>query len=532
MLNLYPHQVEACTWLQARKYGILADQMRLGKSLSTAAACLDRLPALIVCPASVKFHWRKEFLRLNPNLKIETAEGGKFRFTSADVYIINYDLLGKVLIPEFKTLVIDEAHRIKSHLTARTEHCTGLIRRAQFAYALTGTPMPSKPIELWPLLHAMGITDKSWHRFATRYARGWQAPWGFDASGASNLPELRALIAPHMLRRTKEQVFGKYVPQERTIITFDRAIDKRESQFNLNELYDHPNPLLSFEGLAEVVKASALKKIPDALEFIEGILAEQDKVIVFAHHKEVVDALRTGLKKYHPVVITGATPTKDRGALVEQFKTAPTARVFIGNILAAGEGIDLSVADTVVFVETSWVPKDIDQASARTENMTKLNAASSCYFLTTEASIDHIMLKRVLEKTDVIDQVIKISSPVVQHLKELKMKDEIAVRIAEALEALVAHVQMQNAGFPTTKLPKATKAKSAPVENEAEVEVEIPAPTKAAAPVKELTVDDVRTLLIALGKDKAKAMLADYGVTKVLELTKEQLAEIYAKVKA
>ena len=171
MLNLYPHQVEACTWLQARKYGILADQMRLGKSLSTAAACLDRLPALIVCPASVKFHWRKEFLRLNPNLKIETAEGGKFRFTSADVYIINYDLLGKVLIPEFKTLVIDEAHRIKSHLTARTEHCTGLIRRAQFAYALTGTPMPSKPIELWPLLHAMGITDKSWHRFATRYAR-------------------------------------------------------------------------------------------------------------------------------------------------------------------------------------------------------------------------------------------------------------------------------------------------------------------------------------------------------------------------
>ena len=73
MLNLYPHQVEACAWLQARKYGILADQMRLGKSLSTAAACLDRLPALIVCPASVKFHWRKEFLRLDPNLKIETA---------------------------------------------------------------------------------------------------------------------------------------------------------------------------------------------------------------------------------------------------------------------------------------------------------------------------------------------------------------------------------------------------------------------------------------------------------------------------
>jgi hypothetical protein len=333
-----------------------------------------------------------------------------------------------------------------------------------------------------------------------------------------------------MLRRTKEQVFGSYVPQERTIITFDRPIDKRESQFNLNELYDHPNPLLSFEGLAEVIKASALKKIPDALEFIEGVLAEQDKVIVFAHHKEVVEELRKGLKKYNPVVLTGATPTKDRGNLVEQFKTEPTARVFIGNILAAGEGIDLSVADTVVFVETSWVPKDIDQASARTENMTKLNAASSCYFLTTEASIDHIMLKRILEKTNVIDQVIKISSPVVQHLKELTMKDEIAVRIAEALEALVAHVQGQNVAgsFPTTKLSKAAKAKSAPAESEAEVE----APDKAAAPVKDLTVDDVRTLLIALGKDKAKAMLADYGVTKVLELTKEQLAEIYAKVKA
>ena len=111
------------------------------------------------------------------------------------------------------------------------------------------------------------------------------------------------------------------------------------------------------------------------------------------------------------------------------------------------------------------------------------------------------------------------------------MKDEIAVRIAEALEAIAANLQMQAAGFPTTKLPKATKAKSAPAESEAEA-AEPAALVKAAAPVKELTVDDVRTLLIALGKDKAKAMLAGYGVTKVLELTKEQLAEIYAKVKA
>lgn len=528
MLNLYPHQVEARDWLQARKYGILADQMRLGKSLSTAAACLDRLPAVIVCPASVKFHWRKEFLRLDPTLKIETAEGGKFKFTSADVYIINYDLLGKVIIPEFKTLVIDEAHRMKSHLTARTEHCTGLIRRATFAYALTGTPMPSKPIELWPLLHAMGLTDKSWHRFAVRYAKGWQAPWGFDVSGASNLPELRALIMPHMLRRTKEQVFGNYVPQERIIITFDRPLDKRESQFNLNELYEHPNPLLSFEGLADVIKASALKKIPDALDFIESVLDEQDKVIVFAHHKEVVEELRKGLKKYHPVVLTGATPAKDRGARVEQFKSEPTARVFIGNILAAGEGIDLSIADTVVFVETSWVPKDIDQASARTENMTKLGAASSCYFLTTEASIDHIMLKRVLEKIDVINQVIKISNPAVQLLKEVKMKDEIAMRIAVALEAIAAN--LQNVKTETAKPAKPAKTKNVSAEVEAEY-VELAETAAPAAPAKELTVDDVRTVLIALGKDRAKAMLAEYGVNKVLELTKDQLAEIYAKVK-
>ena len=406
MIKLHPHQKEAKAFLLSKRRAILADSMRLGKTLSTASAATHNLPALILCPSSVKNHWAQEFKRVNPKLTIDIAHKGTHEFGLADVYIMNYELLGKVEPAKHVTLILDEAHKIKNPQAKRTKASMKLIKKATYAYALSGTPMPSRPVELWPLLYSMGITRFGWYDYTREFCNAWDAPWGRDVNGASNLKQLARMMEPYVLRRTKEQVFPAYRPPEFSLITFDLPVDRKEAKFDKAALVEHDNPLLAFEGLADIMLQSGLKKIPYGVEFIEDLLSTEQQVVVFGHHKAVIDALEEKLAEYKPLRLTGDTPSAKRGELVKQFKEDPSHRVFLGNVIAAGEGIDLSTADTIVFMESSWVPGVIQQAAARTESMVKMNNAAQVYLLTTEASIDHYVLKRVLEKIEIIKEVL------------------------------------------------------------------------------------------------------------------------------
>ena len=132
------------------------------------------------------------------------------------------------------------------------------MKKVDHVYALSGTPIPNRPIELWPILHGLGIYRGGWFDFAARYARLFSAPWGMDASGASNLPELKALMLPHVLRRKKENIFKDYKEPQVSLITFDLPNDKREQSFDADALMANPNALLAFEGLAEIMREVGL----------------------------------------------------------------------------------------------------------------------------------------------------------------------------------------------------------------------------------------------------------------------------------
>ena len=188
-MKLLPHQEVSMQILQAKKRCILADEPRVGKTLATASAALENLPALVVCPAIVKTVWMSAFTNLDPDVPV-TIINGKKNATSigADgITIINYDLLGAIEnIGKFKTLILDESHRIKSPKAIRTKAAMKLMKAIPNVYALSGTPIPNRPIELYPLLRGLGIYKGGYYDFASRYARMWKAPWGMDVSGASN----------------------------------------------------------------------------------------------------------------------------------------------------------------------------------------------------------------------------------------------------------------------------------------------------------------------------------------------------------
>ena len=404
---LFPHQTTSRDFLLRQKRAILADEPRVGKTLPTAAAALEHLPALIVCPAIVKNVWKQAFEAMDFKGEIRVITGKKQASESqcSGITIINYDVLGSLCeIGKYQTLVLDESHRIKSPKAIRTIAALKLMQRIPRVYALSGTPIPNRPIELWPLLHGLGVYRGGWYDFGLRYAKLWNAPWGLDTSGASNLPELRAMVQPHCLRRTKAEIFTNYQQPVTSLITFDLPVDKREQQFDIDALIEHPNPMLAFEGLSAVMLESAIRKVKPSAEFIEAKLADEP-VIVFAHHKEVVHQLAELLKAHNPVVITGDTPAAQRIQILKDFQDGKT-RLFIGNIQACQEGIDLSAADTVIFVEATWQTSALQQASSRVENIKKSGTAPLIYLLTISNSLDHTILAKILKKQNIINQII------------------------------------------------------------------------------------------------------------------------------
>lgn len=539
--RLYPHQQDGAQWLLQNPKSILAYGMRVGKTRTAAAAALsaDTLARgshiLVVCPAAVKLHWQSEFLALDANVKIDVVAGQKHKLDpNATVTIINYDLLH--YYPELcqprRALIIDEAHRIKSPTTKRTKAIAPLIHAAQFAWALTGTPIPNRPIELQPLLFHLGITRLDWYGFAVRYAEAWNAPWGLDVSGASNIEKLKNMLAPKMLRLTLKDINQKYTPPKFELVTFDKPLIKGE-RFDPTQLSNTENVTVAFETIAEIMKMSALKKIPDAAEFINDLLEHEEKVVVFAWHSEVIAALAEKLKAHKPVTYTGSSSQTQRQQAISAFAADKKVRLFIGNLQAAGEGIDLSAANVTVFVETNWAPAWLEQAAARTERANK-EIPSTAYLLTTAKSIDHYVLNKIVQKLGTIEKVTGLASsllfqPAVQLSRIDKMNDNIAKQIADALTRIATALEQAAPPAPTALAAKAKPAKPVkPATAEPEATQVEDFDVEPAATI--FDIDAVRTLLIALdeklGWGNGKQKIQDFGVNKLIELTPSQLQEL------
>ena len=196
-----------------------------------------------------------------------------------------------------------------------------------------------------------------------------------------------------------------YQQPQVSLITFDLPVDKKEQTFDADALVANPNAVMAFEGLAEIMREGGMRKIKPAAEFIDDLLQAGEPVVVFAHHKDVVHGLVEQLKDHKPVVVVGDTPSTKRNENIAAFQAGKT-KVIVGNIAAMSEGVDLSAADTIVFVECTWSTSALEQASSRVENITKNGTKPVIYLLTIRASLDHNVLAKVLKKQGIVNQII------------------------------------------------------------------------------------------------------------------------------
>lgn len=410
-LEYLPYQKYGIDFCSGKAAVLIGDEMGLGKTIQAIGAVNQDPQAefvLVVCPASLKVNWRQEIDKWGVS-------------PCAFWTITNYDQLHKLdMSLEWDLVVFDEAHYLKNTDAKRSRLARQI--KAKRTLLLTGTPILNRPIELWHLLHI--LDPKTWPmnsrmRYALRYCNAYQRKVGrskmvWDMSGASNLDELREILKPVMIRRTKAEVLTQLPPKRRQIVELSqqgmtrafRNLMKVSIQSYGEQVRDLDcNVEALWSKLSELRHDTALAKLPLAIEFIKDALESSEKIVVFAHHRDVLEELYNALAEYSPVMVHGGTTLANRQAAVDAFQNRPTARVFIGQLQAAGVGLTLTAASHVIFVELDWVPGNVSQAEDRCHRIGQQESVLVQH-LVLEDSLDALMAKTIVKKQGVIDRAL------------------------------------------------------------------------------------------------------------------------------
>lgn len=419
--------------------GLLADEMGLGKTITSLAAIWARreesLPALIVCPSSMKITWKREIRRLLPGIRAKILYGNKSdiltRFEKDTIYIINYDVLGKpkaeaedpmlyrtwqALLKSrnrksfFKTIILDEAHYIKNEEAIRTKAVYAIAKKCPFCICLTGTPVESRPKDIFTILHLLQPKGfPKFFPFGVRYCDGHETKYGWDFSGASHMEELHDLLTENvMIRRRKADVLAELPPKQRVILpveisqqAYRQALKKLEERIKKDKGGEA-------KALAEIEacrQAAIDGKLKTAIEWISDYLESGRKLVVFATHTATLDAL----EKAFPgcARVDGSITGEKRQKEVDRFQTDEKCRLFIGNIRAAGTGLTLTAASDTLTLELDWTPSAHSQAEDRVHRIGQNADSVTAYYLiaqdTIEEDIMELLDKKMTTQAEIVD---------------------------------------------------------------------------------------------------------------------------------
>lgn len=431
MNRLLPFQEEGVEFMLSRRHTLLADEMGLGKTAQVVETInrLDAKGVLIICPASVKRNWERElkaWLKVPRFIRILDKRTEDFCDPFWDILIVNYDLIShsnifnQLTLFDYDLLVCDEAHYLKSMKAERTKAVlakNGLVHRARRTVMMTGTPILNRPIELYPILkvlapQAIAPYGDYW-RFAHRFCDAWQDGLSLNVKGASHTDDLnRRLKSGYMIRRTTEEVKVQLPPKRYQMFFVETDASTEKLLFRAVELTRKQvkKQSLDIEGggdLAILRRELAEKKVEACLEYVRNTIEGCGKLVIFAYHKTVIETLKEGLAEYGPVTLTGESSQSARREAIRRFTEEKSCQVFIGNIQAAGTGIDglQHVCHDCLFLEWSWVPGEIEQAVKRVHRMGQTNAVL-IQFLVWADSVEEHMLRTALDKVQVIREVL------------------------------------------------------------------------------------------------------------------------------
>jgi superfamily II DNA or RNA helicase len=407
---------------------LLGDEMGLGKTIQSIAIALHyqaEWPLLVLCPTSLSGSWADELERWCPHLLpgqinlVKSHHNGALQ--SAPVTILTYGLVtnGKekerlaanVLVAGFKVVIVDEAHYLKGRDTVRSKLLLPILSGARRCVMLTGTPALNRPVELFPLLATLRPAQPEWKTyscFVNRYCDAKRTFFGgrrgLDVSGSSQEAELYGLLSRLlMVRRLKADVLTQLPAKrrQRALVTLapqaTRALDalrRKADALPTGQSFDR-QALLS-----KMVTELASAKVSAVAEYTLELIGSCDRLLFFAHHLCMLDGVEAAAASHgvRTLRIDGSTPSSERQAIVQKFEGAPAGKpiIFILSVLAAGQGLTLTSASTVVFGELRWVPGELLQAEDRAHRIGQRSAVN-VHYVCAKGTVDEAMW-RVLQR--------------------------------------------------------------------------------------------------------------------------------------
>jgi len=443
-IPLLPYQRAGVKYAAKARRCFIADDMGLGKTIQAIATveALGAYPACVVCPPTLVLNWANEYAKWLPNLTVATVKNRKdFPTDGYDVLVVGYSNIKawERELTGFRSYIFDESHYCKSPDAQRTKVARKIAKSAPkdgVVLCLTGTPVTNKPAEYaaqLDILGKLGDFGGKWG-FYRRYCAAFRDRFGqWNIDGHSNLDELNDRLRGNCyIRRTKDQVLDELPPVRHHELVVDGTAagmkEYRKADADIikylmerareiaEELGESPGSAAvrarmraqSSEHLVRIGvlrKLAARAKMHAVTELVESYLAEGKKVVLAAHHREIVDELAS---KYGNLKIQGGMKVEEVEKHKDRFQTLPTedAPTIVLSIQAAKTGHTLTAAQDVVFVELPWTPADIDQTYSRCHRLGQAGSVTATYVLCAD-TIDEEIYGIITRKRGVVTQAIE-----------------------------------------------------------------------------------------------------------------------------
>ena len=326
-----------------------------------------------------------------------------------------------LFLNKFDCVIIDEAQKLSNNSSNRYKVIDDFLKRAKpnYVFLLTGTPLTNKPINLYYILKLIDAPiTRDYRYFIKRYcdAKTFRLKTGKEVTtinGASNLEELREKIKHLYIRRLltemTDMVDKNIITKTYDLTELQRVEYERLWQEYLDAQIEQGNEdSEQYRQLVEgilVRQYLAKQMVDNTIKLVDNMLEEGGKVIIVCTFAEEIAMFKNYYKK-KCVVYDGKMTAKAKDKAEQAFNNDKNVRVFIGQILAAGVGLNLVVANKMVFNSYSWVAADNAQIEDRIYRLTQKNDVTCVYQLFNDSMSKH-MYDTVIGKKNMMDTIIK-----------------------------------------------------------------------------------------------------------------------------
>jgi SWI/SNF-related matrix-associated actin-dependent regulator 1 of chromatin subfamily A len=438
----YEYQREGILFGLKNKRIIIGDEPGLGKTLQSIGIIdtANAYPCLVVCPSSLKINWQREFGKFTNKSAIvldnntRTTWGYLLSMNVYQVAIVNYESLRKYFVwdikgknfrlkdvvfsPQinvFKSIIIDESHRVKDPSAQQTIFTKGLSVGKEWCILLSGTPVVNRPEDLVAQLSIMNRIGE----FGGRAK--FMADYCTDPKDKKAEPKVplsvlsQQLYDTCMIRREKAKVLPQ-LPDKTRIDLYVEIDNENEYQLASADLAEYLRQYtectdkdirrkMQMEALVRFMTLRSLAtkgKITQAIDFIRTFLESGKKLIVFCSLHEIVDDLMTAFP--NAVKVTGRDSMVDKQSSVDAFQNNPDVNLIICSIKAAGVGLTLTASSNVAFVELAWTYADCCQCEDRAHRIGQKDNVT-CYYLLGKGTIDHTIYKLIHRKKTIANEI-------------------------------------------------------------------------------------------------------------------------------